>query len=74
MIEALCEVVKNNYEYVNLSIGFTKVTDWCIIIEERICIGESRKIISVNDTDLNRACAEAYLKLTEWLCENKGGY
>ncbi len=74
MIEALFKVVEDNYKYVNFSLEYTKVTDWCIIIEERICIGESRKIISVQDGDFNRACAEAYIKLTDWLCENKGGY
>lgn len=74
MIEALCKLVKDNYKYVNFSLEFTKVTDWIITIEERICIGESREIISVQRSDLNKACAEAYVKLTDWLCENKGGY
>lgn len=28
MIEALCKLIKNNYKYLNLSIGYTKITDW----------------------------------------------
>lgn len=74
MIEALCKLVKDNRKYVNFSLGYTKITDWNIIIEERICVGESRRIISVEDCDLNKACAEAYVKLTDWLREEKGGF
>ena len=74
MIEALCKMVKDNGKYVNSSLEYTKVADWSITIDERICIGESRRIIFVEDCDLNRACAEAYVALTDCLCEKKGGY
>ena len=74
MIEALCKLVEDNSKYVNFSLEYTKVVDWNIIIDERICVGASRRIISVEDCDLNRACAEAYVELTKWLLEKKGGY
>ena len=37
-------------------------------------IGQAKPIVSVQDKDLTLSCAEAYLKTTEWLRLNKGGY
>lgn len=74
MVEALCRLIQDNYCYLNLAISYTKVCDWCVEVEQRVEIGKAKRIVNVQDGDLNRACAEAYLKTTEWLRINKGGY
>lgn len=74
MLETLCKLIQDNYCYLNLSISYTKVCDWTVEVEQRLEIGKSKPIVSVQHCDLNRCCAEAYLKTTEWLIINKGGY
>ena len=74
MIEKLCKLVQDNYKYLNLSIGYTKITDWCIEISERKGVGIDERIVSSESGDLTKAAAEAYIKTVEWLCDNKGGY
>ncbi len=74
MVEALCRLIQNYHCYLNLAIGYTKVCDWIVEVEQRVEIGKAKSIVYAQDCDLNRACAEAYLKTTEWLCVNKGGY
>lgn len=74
MIEELCKLIKNNYKYLNLSIGYTKITDWCIEVRARKGVGEDERIVYTEDCDLTKAAAEAYIKTAEWLCDNKGGY
>lgn len=74
MIEALCKLVQDNYKYLNISIGYTKITDWCIEVCERKGVGEDERIVCSEGGDLTKAAAEAYIKTVEWLCDNKGGY
>ena len=74
MIEALCKLIENNQNYLNLNIGFTKCVDWCIEVSERNGIGQDERIVYSESCDLTKAAADAYIKTTEWLSTNKGGY
>lgn len=41
MLERLCKLVEDNYKHLNLSVGYNKVTDWVIEVEERISVVQS---------------------------------
>lgn len=74
MLETLCKLVQSNYGYLTLSLSYTKSCDWAVTVEQKAEIGQAKPIVSVQDKDLTLSCAEAYLKTTEWLRINKGGY
>lgn len=74
MIETLCKLCQSHEHQLNLSITHTKVTDWCVTVTHRLGVGEDEPIISTQSCDINRACAEAYIEVTDWLCEHNGGY
>lgn len=87
MLNELIKLIERNYAFLNFSMSYTKVTDWEIIVEHRIENGKSdsssfdwyahssvEKIVEVQDCDITRCAAEAYIKLTGWMSEHKGGY
>lgn len=74
MLDELVRLVDRYGNILNLSIEYGKVTDWTIDIEHRICIGEYEPIASVQNCDITRCAAEAYIKLTTWLSDERGGY
>lgn len=74
MLERLCKLIEDNYKFLNLSVGYSKVTDWVIEVEERISVGQSNTICSFQSGDLDYCAAQAYIKTTDWLCEHHGGY
>lgn len=74
MLDALIALIKRHWSILNFSMSYTKVTDWEIIVEHRISIGQADKIVDVQHSDLTRCAAEAYIKTTEWLSEHNGGY
>lgn len=74
MLDALTVLIRRHWAILNFELSYTKITDWTIVVEHRIAIGESEKIVEVQDGDLMRCAAEAYLKTTEWLSEHNGGY
>lgn len=62
MLDELIRLVDRHGNILNLS------------IEHRICIGKAEPIVSVQNCDITRCAAEAYIKLTDWMSEHKGGY
>lgn len=74
MLDALMVLIKRHWSILNFSMSYTKVTDWEIIVEHRICIGQADEIVHVQHSDPIRCAAEAYIKTTEWLSEHDGGY
>lgn len=74
MLDALIVLIRRHWAILNFSMTYTKVTDWEIIVEHRISIGQADKIVDVQHSDPTRCAAEAYIKTTEWLSEHNGGY
>lgn len=67
----------------HLSVHYCKICDWEITVWKKGCAsdfptaihdGEDVIIVRVQDTDLQRAFAQAYVELTDWLSEFRGGY
>lgn len=59
-----------------LEVGYTRVTDYCVIIHDSTGVGirEAKKIISEQGCDRDLTIAKAYIKLSEYLSETCGGY
>lgn len=54
-----------------LEICHSSCTDWSIdIIQKK----DSRRIITIQDCDMELCFAKAQVSLKEWLSENEGGY
>lgn len=74
MVKELCELVQRNQKFLNLDISYSKVCDWQVVVYQRIRIGEQEELFSIQSCDITKACADVYVKTTDWLCEHKGGY
>jgi hypothetical protein len=81
MFKTLFELV----EHFDSSIGLTlkiyhsSIVDTCIdigfkVTREQNITKYGSPFISVQSCDINKALAQAYDKLTDWLSENNGGY
>lgn len=58
----------------NLAMEHNSVADWGIEIGERSDGGYKRVILITCVADRKALFAKAYVELTEWLSENRGGY
>lgn len=54
-----------------LEIYYSDIMDWCISITNR---DTEKRIVDVQDCDVELAFAKAQVQLKEWLLENEGGY
>lgn len=74
-MDKLLEIFNNyKFEYsLAIEIGYTKVLDWYIEIKQGNH-AQYKQLFWKQDCDLNVCIAKAYIFLTNWLCENYGGY
>lgn len=59
-----------------LEVGYNSVADWCVIVYDRkgAKLADARTAVDVQDCLRETAFARAYVELTEYLSNERGGY
>ena len=72
----LFEKALNVRPHLLLEIGYTRVTDYCVIIHDSTGVGISnaKRILHFQGPDRRVVLAKAYVALNDFLCEECGGY
>ena len=71
----LFSVVENNANLC-LEVGYNSVADWCITVYDKSggSISDATMVVSVQECVSDLAFAKAYVQLTDYLSENRGGW
>lgn len=63
---------ENGFE---LNIHYSSISDWGIEVGFKITNARhGERVLSVQNSDIDMAFAEAQIELKKWMLENKGGY
>lgn len=68
----LFDLVENNPR-LTIEFSYHGVSDYVIWIREEVG-GDYKDVVHEQSCDRTLVCANAYLKLTKYLCETRGGY
>jgi hypothetical protein len=60
----------------NLEIYNSSIMDWCLKIGYKCTVAnkDGVYVVDIQEVDVNRLFAKAYVLLTDWLSDNNGGY
>jgi len=69
-------ILYERHDNLALEVGHNSIADWCVTVYDRKGkhLRDGERIIGVQDCGRRRAFARAYIELTEYLSENRGGY
>lgn len=65
-----------NQSSLALEVGHNSIADWCVTVYDRkgTSLKDSKRVIGVQECDRITAFARAYIELSEYVSENRGGY